>query len=496
MALPILPSLQSVVNSITKPTVTPTATTPTWNSGGGNVSTVFNAPKPTVAPAASPTTIKPVTTPIATGPTYQNILQNRFGGNAQAYAEAIKKNTLSGTLSNPQAAAQFQAANPQLFATSTAAPQGNNAGVRQYLNSLGFMDNQIGWNANTGMVTVNGIDVLRPVSNVAGTAFAPVQAIMQALQAAGIQQAPQQNMDDIYKRVLDILNGPQPGMDNINTAEGIVNKGPYQFDPATDPTAAALSKYLSQKAIEMLNNNGVMGASFAPEAIAQAIAPSLLQLAALGSDNYNANISNLLNISGAEQNQGQNLIANLMGLGGAYERQDESAYTREQNDMTNYINMLKMQIEQEQANADRQVDYDKTALEYSGMTAAQKAEYDLAVKNYGLDVANSMWDRSPDNPSNRPDATDYKDTPEYQQAIALYAKNMLAAPKGVPINGKMVPKSSLEWLTMNADAIISKIGVDGFKELLAMINGQSLITNRESSGGDGTFTEEDAAAHK
>lgn len=121
-------------------------------------------------------------------------------------------------------------------------------GVRQALVNSGIPNEQIGWDQNTGYVTVNGQNFMRPQKNIHGTTYTDQPSFNQALSAynRSIQPTTQPTTQTVTQ-VPQVQNQVQQNYNNpmdaqisnlISSIMSQVNNR-QQFDPYTSPEFAA-----------------------------------------------------------------------------------------------------------------------------------------------------------------------------------------------------------------------------------------------------------------
>lgn len=262
------------------------------------------------APASTPSTAQPAVTPAATAtavsPTYQNILANRYGGNAQAYANEIKAKETAGTaFSNPQAAAAFKAANPQYFGQAGAAPAQKSGGpvpegyvgLRQFFEGMG---DTVTWDPS-GTITAGDM-TFAPGSykNVGGTAYLDPSALGTMLLGQKAEKPTPENMDEYTNTMKGIL---QPLYDaNKSALQTALNNLNLEADTSRRNVDLAY-----QQGEDTLASNELSDKKNARR--------SALSRGIYASGTYDANRSEVDNFYLGEQNKlGQNRAANMANV--------------------------------------------------------------------------------------------------------------------------------------------------------------------------------------
>lgn len=226
---------------------------------------------------------------VFTPATYQAHLNNFFGGDAQKYADEIKKNEASGTLSDPTAANAFKQAYPNLFTTAApvvapaAAPAATlpadtntnpyKIGLRSFLENLG---QAVNWDPTSKNIsTSSGLNFTPSSYTLEGdTAYADPLT----LAGAFLGQKPKELTPDLYNQYANTaetmlepqrqarLNALQQVLNERQktTRQAAISRGTYQSPTYNDniqttvenPYAADVSALESQMAT-LVNTNAM-----------------------------------------------------------------------------------------------------------------------------------------------------------------------------------------------------------------------------------------------
>jgi hypothetical protein len=285
-------------------------------------------------------------------------------------------------------------------------PMNNNVWVREYLRSQGYNDDQIGWNQNTGAVTLNGQIFYKPSAEnaVGGKAYGTLDELNQAMnnyrmnQLYGqmynqaTQQKPYNPQDSPYYNQINNL---------ISQLQSRANQ-PFVYDPASDPAyQAALNQanrnaeLASRSAMEDLNERGILNSTVTSDRLGQirqdamsyvsdTVLPQLMQQA------YNREqqgIANLMNVLGALQQQQ-----------GFQEGVRQFDVSRGDNLLNNVINMLQQQQSFNEGVRQFNQNFNENQRQYNEQFAYQQLrdqikdkqwqqQFDEDVRRFGLNYA-------------------------------------------------------------------------------------------------------------
>ena len=192
---------------------------------------------------------------------------------AQQLAKATSANTGLGSTTTNAAQGLASASAPSTFGGSNNAPSGT-TGVRTTLNSMGFPNQDIGWNGSDVTLSGPGLQTqyINPDANENGTTYASPADISSAATATGWQPQQEQQINDLVNSLVDKINQP------------------FSFNQSTSPqyqaaTAAANSDMnaADNQTMQEMNSRGLL--------------PSTITAQALQGQNaqiYNDEVANLL----------------------------------------------------------------------------------------------------------------------------------------------------------------------------------------------------------
>ncbi|GIO13531.1 hypothetical protein J19TS2_30860 [Cohnella xylanilytica] len=204
--------------------------------------------------------------------------------------------------------------------------------VRSYLKSLGYNDNQIGYNSGSKSVTLDGNDFFQPTYTKNGQAFGTTEQLDNAHNAYQYRQG-QKNANDLLTRFRSALDKP-------------VQQASFSYDANSDPQyqaalqqAQANAKRATGNAIASLNARGIDTSSVASDRAAQIEQQSLGQVTSevlpqLVQQAYGrwANEQNM-----AYQRE-QDQLAGLMNLLGLTNQQNQQYLANQQQQVANRLN--------------------------------------------------------------------------------------------------------------------------------------------------------------
>jgi hypothetical protein len=194
--------------------------------------------------------------------------------------------------------------------------------VRSYLKSLGYNDNQIGYNPASKSVTLEGNDFFQPTYTSGGKAYGTTEQLDNAFNAYRYRQG-QKTASDLLTRYRSALEKP-------------VQQASFSYDPNNDPQyqvalqqAQANAKMATGNAIASLNARGIDTSSVASDRAAQIqqqalgqvtseVLPQLVQQAYsrwlndqnMAYQQQQDQLSGLLNLYGITNQQNQQYIDN------------------------------------------------------------------------------------------------------------------------------------------------------------------------------------------
>ena len=316
----------------------------------------------------------PIKTAIAAptaSPTYQNIIKNRYGGNAQAYANDIKAKETAGTaFSNPEAAAAFKAANSQLFGTAPAqrsgapVPEGY-VGLRSFFEGMGYPVNWVpGENGAPGTITA-GDFTFGPGSykNVGGTAYIDPTTLAGMFLGQKPEKPTQENMDEyrgwaenIYRPLFDA---------NRSALQTALNNLGLQADTSRRNVDLAY-----QQGADTLASNELSDKKGARR--------SAISRGIYASGTYDANRAEVDNFYLGEQNKlGQNRAANMANIESSLAQASAANLGQLQSLEANYMS-----------------DVNKSALEMFTTGQAQDAQRNSALGQYLMNVGQQNYQKA------------------------------------------------------------------------------------------------------
>jgi hypothetical protein len=224
------------------------------------------------------------------------------GGRSYASPEVLQSAlaSLYGTQRPAQQPAKT-GSNVIAFGRSQTVPTGT-VPVREYLVAKGYDPTKIGWQQETGTVTLGGQYGIAPSTILEGRAYAPRSTIEAALKALGYRTPEEQETVAKKKKTEDLLA-------TLNQA---LNQ-PFTYRPEEDPRYQAArqlaereAESASRRAMEELNVRGILPSTITADRLAQiqqqaasnvaGMIPQLYQSALSERQQYLSNLANLANM--------------------------------------------------------------------------------------------------------------------------------------------------------------------------------------------------------
>lgn len=234
---------------------------------------------------------------------------------AQQLAQATQK--------TPAASVATQ---PSTFGGSNNAPAGT-AGIRSDLTSMGFPNQDIGWNGTDVTLSGPGLQTqdIAPDANFGGTTYANPADISGAATATGWQPQQEQQINDLVSSLVQKINGQdqqvQGALNNYQNAAST----PFSFNTNSPLYQAAQTsaQQLAQQAsdttgADIASHGGTMSSAMVQgmqntenQDYTQALASELPGLESNQYNEYQGNISNLANVLNTQQGLSQQDVSNL-----------------------------------------------------------------------------------------------------------------------------------------------------------------------------------------
>jgi hypothetical protein len=405
-------------------------------------------------------------------------------------------------------------------------------GVRGELNARGIENDRIGWNQNTGYVTVDGKNFLKPATNNNGTTYADPTAFDQAYNVWGAQG----KLDTVQKGVDQQITQPvvNPWDTKVGGAiDDYYNKisNPTPYDPYSSPEFAAYQAQAQRNA-----QQGIRSAQESMGAAGFGRSTNLAERAqGIQNDaNEYLQLQVVPQLTAANQAQQQQEIANLGAYLGVLTGQQGMFDTRTQQGLQNtlqYMGFLSdqrntysneqyqtgrdtVQDNQWQQNYDRGVfendrtfnegvrqfdtTFDRNMFENDRAYEMEKEKFAENVRQFGVNVAlekasqaisrsnagtsasnanhNRLMDvwkatgRAPAGISGVPEGTPYSDGGSGSAVEYDYRKDPNFSEGIAWVNGD--PVGALKELRQDAKSIIDELGYQAYQELLKAAEAQ------------------------
>jgi hypothetical protein len=243
---------------------------------------------------------------------------------------------------NPTPAQQLAAATAQKtpqpaaasFGGSNNAPAGT-SGIRSTLTSMGFPNQDIGWNGTDVTLSGPGLQTqdIAPDANFGGTTYASPADISGAATATGWQPQQEQQINDLVSSLVQKINGQDQQVQGALTNYQNAASTPFSFNTNSPLYQAAQTsaQQLAQQAsdttgADIASHGGTMSSAMVQgmqntenQDYTQALASELPGLESNQYNEYQGNISNLANVLNTQQGLSQQDVSNLSGAAGTTE---------------------------------------------------------------------------------------------------------------------------------------------------------------------------------
>lgn len=241
------------------------------------------------------------------------------------------------------------------------------SGVRSFFEGNGYKD--VGWNPNSRMVTVGGVDALAPGQSINGTSYASGDALNSALSRVKDREANTKN-SDLMTRLEAAMSKP------YETPQ-------FNYDPTTDPAyqsalsrAQANAQTASGNAMAELNRRGILNSTITGDRLGQ--------------------------IEQSEYGRvSDTILPQLMTQ--AYNRHRDSvsdAYTQNRDGIKDLADMLGINVDlgqQRLDNANTERDYNRGVFEYDDTTAYNRGQDTKEEERYNKEYEDTQKQKAIDN---------------------------------------------------------------------------------------------------